>query len=144
MRLSPLALAGALLLPLFSPGSSMAGDLTYEPVNPAFGGNPLNGSFLLNTAQAQRPEEDQQPFGASSTQTTPINSFASSLQRRLLSQLSGQIVQSIYGENALPSGTFVVNDTQVAFNRTGDTVNLTIEDLLSGETTSITVPASVQ
>jgi curli production assembly/transport component CsgF len=27
--------------------------LVYHPVNPTFGGNPLNGSFLLSTAQAQ-------------------------------------------------------------------------------------------
>jgi curli production assembly/transport component CsgF len=27
--------------------------MVYHPVNPTFGGNPLNGSFLLSTAQAQ-------------------------------------------------------------------------------------------
>src|ERR1700749_5264946 len=30
-----------------------ASELVYHPVNPTFGGNPLNGSFLLSTAQAQ-------------------------------------------------------------------------------------------
>jgi len=30
-----------------------AGSLTYTPTNPTFGGNPLNGSFLLSQAQAQ-------------------------------------------------------------------------------------------
>jgi curli production assembly/transport component CsgF len=28
-------------------------EMVYHPVSPAFGGNPLNGSFLLSTAQAQ-------------------------------------------------------------------------------------------
>jgi len=32
---------------------AMAGQLVYQPTNPTFGGNPLNGSFLLSTAQTQ-------------------------------------------------------------------------------------------
>src|ERR1700761_8146477 len=32
---------------------AMASEMVYHPVNPTFGGNPLNGSFLLSTAQAQ-------------------------------------------------------------------------------------------
>jgi len=31
----------------------MASSLTYTPTNPTFGGNALNGSYLLSTAQAQ-------------------------------------------------------------------------------------------
>lgn len=33
--------------------SANAGQLVYRPTNPTFGGNPLNGSFLLSTAQTQ-------------------------------------------------------------------------------------------
>lgn len=33
--------------------SASASEMVYHPVNPTFGGNPLNGSFLLSTAQAQ-------------------------------------------------------------------------------------------
>jgi len=33
--------------------SAFAGQLVYQPTNPTFGGNPLNGSFLLSTAQTQ-------------------------------------------------------------------------------------------
>jgi curli production assembly/transport component CsgF len=33
--------------------SSFAGQLVYQPTNPTFGGNPLNGTFLLSTAQTQ-------------------------------------------------------------------------------------------
>ncbi|MBN8952402.1 curli assembly protein CsgF [Rhizobium sp. 60-20] len=32
---------------------ALAGQLVYQPTNPTFGGNPLNGSFLLSTAQTQ-------------------------------------------------------------------------------------------
>jgi curli production assembly/transport component CsgF len=33
--------------------SAFASEMVYHPVSPTFGGNPLNGSFLLSTAQAQ-------------------------------------------------------------------------------------------
>jgi curli production assembly/transport component CsgF len=32
---------------------AFASEMVYHPVNPTFGGNPLNGNFLLSTAQAQ-------------------------------------------------------------------------------------------
>jgi hypothetical protein len=35
-----------------------ATELVYTPVNPAFGGNPLNGTWLLNNAQAQNDYDD--------------------------------------------------------------------------------------
>jgi curli production assembly/transport component CsgF len=41
-------IAGALLS-----GSAFATEQVYRPVSPAFGGNALNGNFLLSTAQAQ-------------------------------------------------------------------------------------------
>lgn len=33
--------------------SASATEQVYHPVSPTFGGNPLNGSFLLSTAQGQ-------------------------------------------------------------------------------------------
>ncbi len=35
-------------------GPAIAGQLQYTPVNPSFGGNPLNGPNLLQSAQAQK------------------------------------------------------------------------------------------
>jgi curli production assembly/transport component CsgF len=34
-------------------GPCLATQLVYHPANPTFGGNPLNGSYLLSQAQAQ-------------------------------------------------------------------------------------------
>jgi curli production assembly/transport component CsgF len=36
-----------------SAAPAIGSEMVYHPVNPTFGGNPLNGSFLLSTAQAQ-------------------------------------------------------------------------------------------
>ncbi len=45
--------------------STFASQLVYTPTNPTFGGNALNGSFLLSTAQGQgegaKSGQSQQP-----------------------------------------------------------------------------------
>jgi curli production assembly/transport component CsgF len=46
------------------PWSASATQLVYQPTNPTFGGNPLNGTFLLSTSQAQG-------FGAKASQNSP-------------------------------------------------------------------------
>ena len=50
--------AGLLLLGLGSCGLVQATELVYTPINPSFGGNPLNGTWLLNNAQAQNDYDD--------------------------------------------------------------------------------------
>ncbi len=46
-----LAVAAFAAISLSAPAS--ASEMVYHPVIPTFGGNPLNGTFLLSTAQAQ-------------------------------------------------------------------------------------------
>lgn len=50
-RIACLAGVIGLLSPVFTP--VLATEQVYHPVSPTLGGNPLNGSFLLSTAQAQ-------------------------------------------------------------------------------------------
>jgi curli production assembly/transport component CsgF len=47
------SVAAALTLGIALAASASATEQVYHPVSPTFGGNPLNGSFLLSTAQAQ-------------------------------------------------------------------------------------------
>ncbi|WP_163648055.1 MULTISPECIES: curli assembly protein CsgF [Modicisalibacter] len=53
MRMQPLLLSLAL-----ATGAAQAGELVYRPINPSFGGDPLNGNYLLNKAQAQDDNKD--------------------------------------------------------------------------------------
>jgi curli production assembly/transport component CsgF len=46
-------IAAIIAIGVTASASAFASELVYHPVNPTFGGNPLNGSFLLSTAQAQ-------------------------------------------------------------------------------------------
>ena len=50
-------------------GVSHAQEIVYRPINPSFGGHPLNSSHLLGLAERQNPyqEDRRSPFGSGST-----------------------------------------------------------------------------
>ena len=124
---------GLWLLGLGSCGLVQATELVYTPVNPSFGGNPLNGTWLLNNAQAQNDYDDpdlKNRTGAAGT--SALERFTSQLQSRLL----GQLMDNISAGNAgsLTTDAFVVNVID-------DSGALTIEvtDRATGEVSEIQV-----
>lgn len=116
--------------------SASAQDLVYQPVNPSFGGNPFNSAHLLAIANAQndfeRPVEE-------ATSQDELDRFVRSLQSRLLSSLSTQVANAIFGEDAQDEGRVVFGDQTIEFVRTLDGIQLTITEA-DGSTTVITVP----
>jgi curli production assembly/transport component CsgF len=48
-----LVIAALVAIGMEASAPGFASEMVYHPVSPTFGGNPLNGSFLLSTAQAQ-------------------------------------------------------------------------------------------
>lgn len=125
----------AVLLVAFSASNAFAQDLVYEPVNPSFGGNSFNSAHLLAIANAQNDYEQE----VDETENTDLDRFVRSLQSRLLSSLSGQVAEAIFGEDAQESGTIVFGDQTISFERTLDGIQLTITDA-DGNTTVITIP----
>jgi curli production assembly/transport component CsgF len=121
-------------------GAAAAGTLVYTPINPSFGGNPQNGPVLLNEAQAQN--HFTAPSNSSSPGSTPLTQgqiFAQELTSQLYSSLANQITQSIFGENAAPSGTFAFEGTTITYQRVDGNIEISIND---GQTiTNVTVPA---
>src|SRR5262245_13707182 len=81
--------------------SAHAQDLVYTPINPSFGGSPLNSNHLMGIAGAQKPEKKN----AGLAEQTQSEMFLKQLQSRLLSALAGQVTDAIFGENPLDSGT---------------------------------------
>jgi len=128
---------------LFDQRVAVAGTITYTPTNPTFGGNPLNGQFLLNQSNAQNhfPPSSQSPGGPSSQTLSPGQLFAQQLQSQLLNSFANQITQAIFGPNAQTSGNFSFGSTSVSFVRLpNNTIQVTIND---GQTsTTVVVPAS--
>ena len=144
MRTSLLAITALLAL---ATSGAQAGNLIYQPVNPAFGGSPLNGSWLQSEATAQNfyQREEQRRSTIQSTiqqqeqKQTPGQLFAQQLQSQLYSSLANKITSAIFGENAQNSGNFSFQGTNISFQRVGSDVQLTIND---GQTvTQVTVPS---
>lgn len=125
----------------FVAGKGYAQDLVYQPKNPAFGGNPYNYSWLLSSAQAQNDIKDASTDRSySSYNSDPLSSFAESLNRQILSQLSRQIVSKQFGEDALTAGTYVLGDYQIEIGNQSNGLNVTITDNKSGTQTTVAVP----
>jgi curli production assembly/transport component CsgF len=150
MKKNVLAALGAIMLAAgahVSPAS--AGDLVFTPVNPSFGGNPLNSSHLLGLANAQRTatarERSTSGGGAGDPGTPPGSTdadlFVRQLQGRLLSALASQVTEAIFGAQPQESGNVRFGDTTVSFERTLDSIRLVIQD--STGTTEIVVPQLV-
>ena len=118
-------------------------DLVYQPRNPSFGGEPFYSSHLLGIAQFDRPDppEGDDPFGRDRGDTQ-TDFFVRQLESRILSRLSSDITDAIFGPDADPSGVFQFQDTTIAFETALDgTIRIDITDTLEGGTTTIQVPA---
>ena len=121
-------------------GSLAAQDLVHEPVSPTFGGNPFNSSHVLGVANANNDFRDPR----STTSNSQADIFARQLQSRLLSALSSQIVDAIFGENPQEQGTISFGDQTIEFFRTLEEVTLIIRDDITGEETRIVVPLFIE
>lgn len=136
-------LAGSVFLA--AAGGSVAQDMVYTPVNPSFGGNPLNSSHLMGLASAQRTATTRKPPGTDPTDpgtgSSEADLFVRQLQSRLFSALAAQVTEAIFGENPQESGTVTFGDTTVTFERTGDSIRLIITDPTG--VTEIVVPVMV-
>lgn len=119
--------------------AATAQQLVYTPINPSFGGNPFNSAHLLGIANAQNNFKDPNaPNNGSQAQI-----FANQLQSRLLSALSNNIVNAIFGPNAQNNGTVDFGGQTIAWTRELDQVTVTITDDASGQVTTIVVPTDI-
>jgi curli production assembly/transport component CsgF len=110
-------------------------EISYKPINPSFGGNPLNSNHLNSAATAQKIFKETPKPGE-----TPGERFVSMLQSRLYSGLASQVSDAIFGDDAQPSGTFVFDNQQVSFVNTGTEVQVTVTDFSTGQVTHIVIP----
>ena len=122
-----------LLVGLASVVAAQATELVYTPVNPSFGGNPLNGTWLLNNAQAQNDHDDPDLKSRSSVAgTSALERFTSQLQSRLLGQLLDNI--STGNTGSLSTDSFIVN----VIDDSG-ALSIEVTDRVTGEISEIQV-----
>ncbi|WP_313085366.1 curli assembly protein CsgF [Pseudomonas sp.] len=133
MNRLPYTLAGMLLAGVLSAGAS-ATELVYTPVNPSFGGSPLNGAWLLGNAQAQNDTKDPDAVDrASLNGTSALDRFTSQLESRLLSDLLGDVKDGKTG--SITTDDFIVD---ISNDDIGNLV-VKITDRLTGEMSEIIV-----
>jgi len=100
-------LAASLLAGVLA-SQAQATELVYTPVNPAFGGNPLNGTWLLNNAQAQNDYDDPDLKDRTSfAGTSALERFTNQLESRMLSQLLDNISNGNTG--SMSTDTFLID-----------------------------------
>lgn len=127
-------MAGILLIPstIFYGASTFATQLIYEPVNPNFGGNPLNGTFLLQNAQSQDDNQDPTDIDNLYKQPSALDRFTDSLETRLLNQLLTDV-----GDGN--SGELVTDDFIVQIVDTDGVLTVLITDRATGDKSEIVV-----
>lgn len=124
---SKLALLAITLAP-FSYGT----ELIYTPVNPSFGGNPLNSTILINHANAINNYSDPNANDFDFEEESALDRLASSLESRLISQLLADIGNGNTGQ--LETDDFFLNVVDDA-----GTLLVQIVDKATGESTEISV-----
>ncbi|GAB3635529.1 hypothetical protein GCM10027422_11190 [Hymenobacter arcticus] len=116
---------------------ALAQRFVYTPVNPAFGGNTFNYSWLQASATAQNTTVD--PAATRST-TDPLTQFSANLNQQVLSQLTSRLISSQFGQGAIKEGTYTVGTYQVQVTPGGGGVMVTVTDTGTGNRTTITIP----
>lgn len=141
MKNSMTLAAAVLVTALYAPAH--ATELVYTPVNPSFGGSPLNGPWLLNSAQATNKHKDPEAedWNSAFKQRTPFEDFNDQLERSVLSRLasaaSSQFVDSSgkFIPGTFETGSFTVSVVDVG----GGTLTITTTDRITGASTTFRV-----
>jgi curli production assembly/transport component CsgF len=131
-------LVGAMAALLLLAAPAGAQEKVYRPLNPAFGGNPMNYSWMLSSAQAQK----KQPDALSRLARDPLEDFAQGLQRQVLSALSRELDYNRFGRDIDLSkeGVFDLGDFMIEIVPGLNGVDIRITNALTGDQSLITVP----
>ena len=142
-----IVIAALTVATLVAPAITQATELVYEPINPSFGGNPLNGSFLLSKANSQNAHT------ASLSERSYDERLQESLERAYINRIVREITDIAFGEqeydedgNPIDSifnqdSIFVSGDFQVELiTSNADSIIVNITNLLTGEVTIVEIP----
>lgn len=136
------------LLAALSMSTVSASELVYTPINPSFGGNPINGSLLLSKAQSQNKHK------APLNRKTYAEKFQESLERAYINRMVREITDISFNETCDPAkdldctpsvfsedATFVNGGYEIQVITSGsDSITVQITHLETGEITIMEVP----
>ena len=116
---------GAFALALAGSGA-FATELVYTPVNPTFGGNPLNAAGLLANANAQN---DYKAPVVEKAQQTDLEKFNDQVQAAVLAKIRtnvGKAVEDMLGKGV--DKTTTVGNYLITYKKEGNNVVIITED----------------
>ncbi len=129
------------ILLLFSVYSIQADELIYTPVNPAFGGSAINGSWLIKNAEVQNDYDD--PDDQPAADKSSIEIFTDSLERLVLSRLATNAVSQFFDENdGFAAGSYTIGDYEIDITDVDNLLTITTTDTTSGDSTQIVIDQS--
>lgn len=126
-----------------TPVQTTASELVYHPFNPSFGGSPLNGPVLLNSAIATRkhkaPDIDSDRFGIE--ERSPLDQLNETLERLIVSRMASAASFAIldgdgnFVPGSLETANFIITVTDIG----GGRLTVTTYDKATGGTTTVEV-----
>lgn len=116
-----------------------AQQFSYEPLNPAFGGNSFNYGWLLSSAIAQNSLT-----AATSTreQQSSLDQFGDNLNGQILSQISRSLLsqQAEVIDGFTEPGTYAYGTLNIEVFESDEGLVINILDTTTGEQTQVIVP----
>lgn len=131
-----ICMLGFFVMILLIGSAATATELIYAPINPSFGGSPLNSSWLLQLAQIQNEFKELRQ----ATKKTPLEKFTEQLEYRVFNQIADRIVKSAFGEEALQPGEYTLGDYIINVSTGIDGITVVIIEISTGNSTTIQIP----
>ncbi|MDJ0808057.1 MAG: curli assembly protein CsgF [Gammaproteobacteria bacterium] len=124
------------ILAIVFSANAYADELVYQPVNPAFGGKPSNGNWLLANAQAQDDHDDPD---LERREKTAGEVFNETLERLLVRSVASDIVDNLDNPDLVTDQWIDLGDYTVLIQQLDETtLQITTYDEVNDTTTVFT------
>jgi len=133
-----------ILLPILLLGS----EIIFQFKSPTFTGVGYSSHKLtieqisFNRKKAIKDEIEAAELQAQlAEERSAVNTFISSLEARIYSELAKQVTEQLFADDGLDTGTFTIEDSEITwYQSSDDSIHLSIIDFTDGSTTSIIIP----
>ncbi len=133
-------LIAAILILALIPVATQAQDFVYQPINPAFGGNPYNYTMLITSAQAQNTFEEESDLFGWGEEGDPLANFQEELNRQVLNSITNEFYKNQFGEDGLTEGYYRFGSYEIDVSIISDGMQVRIIDILTGSETTVIIP----
>ena len=133
-------LIAAILILALIPVATRAQDFVYQPINPAFGGNPYNYSWLLGQAQTQNMYEEESDFFGLDGEEDLLANFQVELNRQVLNSVTNEFYKNQFGEEGLTEGYYKFGSYEIDVSIISDGMQVRIIDIFTGSETTVIIP----